>query len=132
MYCSMTEIKKSVDSIFEETVEIRRKLHSHPELSEHEENTSRFICERLSQLGIEYEGNVAGYGVSAVIYGKDTDKAVGIRADMDALPIEEKTDVPFRSQNSGVMHACGHDIHTAILLGTAKILNEMREKRLTL
>ena len=128
MYCSMTEIKKSVDSIFEETVEIRRKLHSHPELSEHEENTSRFICERLSQLGIEYEGNVAGYGVSAVIYGKDTDKAVGIRADMDALPIEEKTDVPFRSQNSGVMHACGHDIHTAILLGTAKILNEMREK----
>lgn len=127
MNYSTSEIREAVNKNFREIVGIRRELHRHPELSEHEENTSRFICENLSRFGIEYETGLAGHGVSAVIYGRNTEEAIGIRADIDALPIEEKTEVPFRSQNPGVMHACGHDMHTAILLGTAKILNEMRE-----
>ena len=99
----------------------------HPELSEHEEETAAAICRRLDSLGIRYSSGIAGNGISAVIYGKNPNRGVGIRADMDALPLTEKTDVPFKSVNPGVMHACGHDIHTAILLGTAQVLNQMRD-----
>lgn len=128
MNCYINQIRKNVDGIFDEIKNIRRTLHENPELSEHEKDTSRLICDRLSALGIEYQDNIAGYGVSAVIYGKDPDRAIGIRADIDALPIYEKTAVPFCSKNPGVMHACGHDMHTAILLGTAEILNQMRDE----
>lgn len=124
----INQIKRKVDDIFDDIKTLRRTIHQNPELSEHEKETSRLICERLSSLGIEYQDNVAGYGVSAVIYGKDHDRAIGIRADIDALPIYEKADVPFSSKNPGVMHACGHDMHTAILLGTAQILNEMKNE----
>ena len=128
MNYDINEIKKMIDGIFQETVDIRRHIHQNPELSQMEKNTSKFVCERLSQLGIEHEDNIAGYGVCGIIYGKNRNKAIGIRADMDALPIEEKNDIPFRSNNPGVMHACVQDMHTAILLGTAKILNEIKEQ----
>lgn len=122
----LTQLKKLTDQVYSEAVEFRRGLHMNPELSEHEENTAAAICARLDAMGIEYTSGVAGHGISAVIYGQNPHRGVGIRADMDALPIAEKTDTPFASQNPGVMHACGHDIHTAVLLGTAGVLNSIR------
>lgn len=120
------QLKLLANQVFEEAVEFRRSLHMNPELSEHEEKTAAAICSRLDTMGIEYTSGIAGHGISAVIYGQNRHRGVGIRADMDALPITEKADVPFTSHNPGVMHACGHDIHTAILLGTAEVLNSIR------
>lgn len=123
----LDRIKKRADEIFDDTVALRRQLHMYPELSEEEEQTARIICEKLHEMGIPFEKDIAGHGVSAVIYGKNRHHGVAVRADMDALPLTEQTDVPFRSKHPGVMHGCGHDIHTAILLGTARILNEMKD-----
>lgn len=128
MNYSIDELKKRVDEVFAEAVAFRRDLHRHPELSEEENETADKICARLSALGIPFERDIAGHGVCATITGKNPDRAVAIRADIDALPLTEQTDVPFKSQNIGVMHGCGHDMHTAILLGAAKILNEMKEQ----
>ena len=120
-------LKEHVNQIYDDTVSFRRMLHINPELSEHEEETAAAICRKLDSLGIRYTSGIAGNGISAVIYGKDPCWGVAIRADMDALPLTEKADIPFKSANAGVMHACGHDIHTAILLGTAQVLNNMRD-----
>lgn len=127
MTYDINHLKELVNQVYDEAVTFRRSLHIHPELSEHEEETAAAICRRLDSLGIRYSSGIAGNGISAVIYGKNPNRGVGIRADMDALPLTEKTDVPFKSVNPGVMHACGHDIHTAILLGTAQVLNQMRD-----
>lgn len=127
MTYDINHLKELVNQVYDEAVTFRRSLHMHPELSEHEEETAAAICCRLDSLGIRYSSGIAGNGISAVIYGKNPNRGVGIRADMDALPLTEKTDVPFKSVNPGVMHACGHDIHTAILLGTAQVLNQMRD-----
>ena len=121
------ELKKRVDEIYDSVVAFRRDLHMHPELSEQESRTAAKVCEKLDSLGIPYDAKVAGHGVSALIEGKNKDHAVGVRADMDALPILEKSGVEFASNTEGVMHACGHDIHTAILIGTAEILSEMKD-----
>lgn len=121
-------IKAAVDGIFEETVRIRRQLHQNPELSEHEEKTEALICDHLSALDIPYEKHIAGHGVCGVIYGQDRGLAVGVRADIDALPLTEMSGVPFASRNPGVMHACGHDIHTAVLLGTAMVLSKIKKE----
>ena len=100
----------------------RRHLHSHPELSFHEVETSAFVAKKLDELGLQYQ-RMADNGLVALIKGeKPSDKVVALRADMDALPILEANDVPYKSQNTGIMHACGHDAHTSSLLGTAKIL----------
>ena len=128
MKYSIEEIKSRVDEIIDEVVAFRRELHMHPELSEQEAETAGRIQTRLETLGIDFIPNVAGYGVVGTIYGQNKDKAVGIRADIDALPIAEQTDFDYKSQIPGVMHACGHDIHTAILYGTAKILSEMKDQ----
>ena len=128
MIYDYNRIKEKTDEIFEDIVNIRREIHSHPELSEHEENTAVTIQKELDRLGIPYVKDVAGHGIYATIYGKNREHAVGIRADIDALPIVEKTESTFKSQNPGVMHACGHDIHTAVLLGTARILNEIKDQ----
>ena len=109
------QLLAAVDSVFDEAVSFRRQLYMHPELSEHETETARLIQLQLQALGIPFESNIAGNGISAVIYGKDRSRGVGIRADIDALPVTEKVEIPFKSQNTGIMHACGHDIHTAIL-----------------
>lgn len=128
MKYDMSKIKKMTDDIYDETVAFRRHLHMHPELSEHEEKTAQAVCSKLDRLGINYDSGIAGYGISAVIYGQNREHGVGIRADMDALPLTEKTDSPFKSLNPGVMHACGHDIHTAILTGTAAVLNGIKDR----
>ncbi|HYE80747.1 MAG TPA: M20 family metallopeptidase [Clostridia bacterium] len=122
------DIKKRSEELFEELVAIRRDLHMNPELSGKEIRTSKKIIEYLENWGIEYIGNVAETGVIALIRGKKEGKTVAARADIDALPITEDSDRPYISRNIGVMHACGHDVHTAILLGTAKIFKEMENE----
>ena len=128
MKYDIEKIKSRIDELFDEAVAFRRELHMYPELSEQEEETAKRIHSRLADLGIEYTPGVAGHGVVATVYGQNRDHAVGIRADMDALPITEAAPVDFASKNPGVMHACGHDMHTTIMLYTAKILNEMRDQ----
>lgn len=108
--------------IFQRQVAIRRDLHQHPELSWRETKTSRVICQVLDRLGISYQTNVAGTGVVADIPGPEHLPRVVLRADIDALPIQEETGLEFTSVHDGVMHACGHDGHTAMLLGTAELL----------
>lgn len=111
-----------------ETIDIRRHLHAHPELSYKEFRTSAYVQEKLQHLGIPFEVK-ATTGVVGMIRGKNPDKRViALRADMDALPILEENAVSYKSQNNGVMHACGHDAHTSILLGASKILNELKEE----
>lgn len=110
-----------------DVIAYRRHLHQHPELSFQETQTARYVADRLTQWGIEHRSGVAGTGVVALIRSKNPRKrTVALRADMDALPIHEANDIPYRSQNPGVMHACGHDVHTASLLGAARILHELR------
>jgi amidohydrolase len=122
------KIKNLADAYFEELVAIRRHLHAHPELSFEETQTALFISGMLKKFGIEHQTNIGGHGIVGFIYGKNPDrKTIALRADMDALPIEEKNNCSYVSKNIGVMHACGHDVHTTSLLGAAKILNELKE-----
>ncbi len=109
-------------------IAIRRHLHAHPELSFEEYETSRFIQNKLSEFNIPFQSGVAGTGIIATISGKNpSSRMIALRADMDALPIVEENEVSYKSTNAGVMHACGHDVHTASLLGTAMILNHLKE-----
>jgi amidohydrolase len=111
-----------------ETIDIRRHLHAHPELSYKEFQTSAFVQEKLKAMNIPYEIK-ATTGVVGLIKGKNPDKRIiALRADMDALPIREENAVPYKSQNEGIMHACGHDAHTSILLGASKILQELKSE----
>jgi amidohydrolase len=118
-------IKKSARRIQPWLVEIRRDFHMYPELGKKEFRTREKIGRYLEELGIPFE-KIAGTGVVGFIKGKSPGKVVGLRADIDALAMQEKIDVPYRSKIDGVMHACGHDAHTAILLGAARVLHEMR------
>ena len=121
------KIKQLSKAYFAETVATRRYLHQHPELSFKEVETGKYIAQRLSELGVKHVHGVAENGVVALIEGKNpTSKVIALRADFDALPILEANDVPYKSLNEGVMHACGHDVHTASLLAVAKILNEIK------
>jgi amidohydrolase len=109
-------------------VETRRDLHQHPELSNREERTGRLVAARLRALGLEVTTGVAGHGVVALLAGGRPGAVVAARADMDALPIEEANEVPYRSRNPGVMHACGHDVHTTVQLGVAEVLAGLRDQ----
>ncbi|MFD2969382.1 M20 metallopeptidase family protein [Sphingobacterium bambusae] len=120
------KIQQLAEVFFEETVSIRRHLHKFPELSFEEYQTAAFVKQKLDDLGIPYE-SMAGTGVVALIHGdKPTGKVLALRADMDALPIQEVEGRSYGSQNSGVMHACGHDVHTSSLLGVAAILQSLK------
>jgi hippurate hydrolase len=122
----MDKIKKLAKEYAPEFIQVRHHLHAHPELSYQEFETSKFIQNKLEELGIPLEIK-ATTGVVGLLKGKNPESRVfAIRADMDALPITEENDVPYKSKNKGVMHACGHDVHTTCLLGAAKILNELR------
>ena len=102
----------------------RHHLHANPELSRQESATAAYVRAELTRLGVPHEGGIGGHGVVATIRRGPSNRSVGLRADMDALPILETTNLPYASKNSGVMHACGHDGHTASLLGAAKLLKE--------
>lgn len=119
---------KKLESYYDEMVSIRRYLHQHPELSFKEEKTAHYIKMYYENLGIEVRGHVGGNGVVAKIYGSKPGKTIALRADFDALPIQDEKDVPYKSTVPGIMHACGHDGHTATLLVLAKTLYEMREE----
>src|ERR1700750_109730 len=122
------QIQQLSKDIFSDTVANRRHLHANPELSFNEVNTSAFVASKLDALGLTYQ-RMADNGLVALIKGEKVGNGVvALRADMDALPITEANDVPYRSQNVGVMHACGHDAHTSSLLGTAKILTELKSE----
>jgi amidohydrolase len=108
-------------------VEWRRRLHQHPELGFTEHLTARFVSQKLQEWGIEHQTGIAKTGIVATIEGDRTGPVLAIRADMDALPIQEENQVPYRSQHDGIMHACGHDGHTAIALGTAFYLSQHRQ-----
>lgn len=123
-----TRIQELAANIFDDVVGNRRHLHANPELSFHEFQTSAFVASKLDELNIPYQ-KMADTGLVAIIKGnQQSDKVIALRADMDALPIVEANDVPYKSKNEGVMHACGHDVHTSSLLGTAKILNELKDE----
>ena len=122
------KIRGEVDQIYEDVVALRRHLHMHPELSQQEEQTMAFVSDYLTGLNIPHQTNVGGHGIVAIIGDPKASFAVAIRADMDALPVLEQTGLPYASQNPGVMHACGHDVHTAILMGTARVLKGMENE----
>jgi amidohydrolase len=108
-------------------IEFRRDLHQHPELSFQESETARKVAEQLVELGLDVKTKVGGYGIVADLQGKHQGPTIALRADMDALPIKEDTGLPYASKLEGVMHACGHDAHTTILLGAARILVEHKD-----
>jgi len=123
------QVAAAVEAMRSKLVETRRDFHMHPELSNREERTSRIVAERLRALGLdEVKTGVAKYGVVALLKGSKPGPVVAVRADMDALPIQEINDVPYKSQNPGVKHACGHDAHTTIELGVAEVLSRMRDR----
>jgi hippurate hydrolase len=112
-----------LDTLLDTLAPWRHHLHRHPELSCHEQNTAQFVCARLRELGIPFESGIGGHGVVASLR-RGGNRSVGLRADMDALPIHEATGAPHASTNPGVMHACGHDGHTVSLLGAAMLLRD--------
>lgn len=113
-------------ALAEEVIAMRRYIHENPCVSEHEEETVKYVAEKLKQWEIPHEIILSGCSVVACIQGAEAGPVIGVRADMDALPIQEETGLPFASKIPGVMHACGHDCHTAILLGVARVLAGMR------
>ncbi|MGE5632982.1 MAG: M20 metallopeptidase family protein [Caulobacteraceae bacterium] len=124
----METVKKLIEDIYPRVVDWRRDFHMYPEISGTEERTAGKIAEVLRQLPIEIKENVGGYGVVGLLHGSKPGKAIALRADMDALPIQEQNDYDFASKHEGKMHACGHDGHTAILLGTAVILSKLKDE----
>lgn len=122
------KIHQLADNYLEEFTQLRRHLHANPELSYQEYETAAFVETKLQELGLQTK-RLAETGVVALIEGKDPEtRIVALRADMDALPIQEANNVPYRSKNDGIMHACGHDVHTTCLLGAAKILTVLRNE----
>lgn len=123
-----TYFQKKVKEFFPEAVKIRRYLHQYPELCFKEKKTSAFIADYLKNCGLEVQTGIAGTGIKALLKGNRDKPVVGIRSDMDALPITEQTGLDFQSKNNGLMHACGHDGHMTNVLLTAKILSGVKEK----
>lgn len=122
-------IKQLAKKYAPDFIQIRRHLHAHPELSFQEYQTSQYIQSLLSAWGVSYQQGIAGTGVVALLEGKNPGKKIiALRADMDALPIQEANEVPYKSQNEGIMHACGHDVHTTCVLGATRILHELRDQ----
>ncbi|MFP4499219.1 MAG: M20 family metallopeptidase, partial [Vulcanimicrobiota bacterium] len=124
------EIKKKARDIFEYMRDIRRTIHKKPEVGMKEFETAKLICSELKKMGIPYKEKVGGTGVVGLIKGNATGsgRCLGMRADMDALSVEERKEVEYASQIPGIMHACGHDGHVATLLGAAKILSQMKDE----
>lgn len=121
-------LKQKVEGIQPEALKVRRHLHEFPEPCFKENDTSKYIAQYLRKLGLEVTEGIAGTGIKAVLKGTKPGKTIGIRADMDALPITENTGLEFQSKNNGFMHACGHDVHMTNGLMSARILSEMKDK----
>jgi amidohydrolase len=128
LFADPTRIRLEIQTLYPELVTWRRQIHQHPELGFREQKTAQFITQKLTQWGIEHRSGVAQTGVVATIAGTGPGPVLGLRADMDALPIQEENEVSYRSQTPGVMHACGHDGHTTIALGVAHYLQTHRDR----
>ena len=124
----MTDFLSEAEALFDYTQSFRRDFHAHPELGFQEVRTAGIVAKELIALGLEVATGLGGTGVTALIEGAAPGPTILLRADMDALPIVEETGAPYASQNPGVMHACGHDGHTAILLTVAKMLSAHRDE----
>jgi hippurate hydrolase len=123
------KIQQLAEKYLPRVIEIRRQIHSHPELSYQEHDTAALVATELTKLNIPFTTGIAGTGVVGLLSGRNPDKkCIALRADMDALPIQEQNQTPYRSQVAGVMHACGHDVHTSNLLGAAMILSELKDE----
>ena len=128
MTASSPDAAQHIAPYLDELVAIRRDIHAHPELGLKEYRTSKLVADKLQEWGIETDVGMAGTGVVGIIRGKRPgQKTIGLRADLDALPIIEETGVDYASRNDGIMHACGHDGHTTMLLGAARYLAETRD-----
>ncbi|WP_138420593.1 M20 metallopeptidase family protein [Aquibacillus sediminis] len=121
------QLYQRLEALYPDLVEIRRDLHMYPELSFQEVNTPKKVANFLQDLGLDVRTDVGGRGVVGYLKGGKPGKTIALRADFDALPIQDEKDVPYKSKVDGVMHACGHDLHTATLLGVAKVLSEVKE-----
>jgi len=125
----LQKIQSQSDDLFHQVVAWRRHLHANPELSYEEYETSKYVADVLENIGLEVEKGIAGTGMVAYIKGKNPDKkTIALRADMDALPILEQNAVSYKSKNEGVMHACGHDVHTSSLLGVTQLLHATKDE----
>ena len=122
------QIDPLISKIEKEIINNRRYFHKYPELSFKEHNTSKVIAEKLEEMGIEVTTGIAQTGLTGLIRGNNKGKTIALRADMDALPIQETSDIEYKSVNDGVMHACGHDGHIAMLLGAARAINQIKHK----
>lgn len=124
-----TQISEKVEELFPQIKAHYRHLHQYPELSFQEKETSKYVEEHLKKEGIEYRSGIGGYGILAKIEGQDpSSKIIALRADMDALPIEEANEIDYKSKHTGVMHACGHDAHTTSLLSAVTIINSFKSQ----
>ena len=122
------QIAQATESLRQQLITQRRDFHMHPELSNREERTSKVVADKLRALGLDVKTSVGKYGVVALLKGAKPGPVVAVRADMDALPIQEDIDVPYKSKNAGVKHACGHDVHMTVELGVVEVLSKMREQ----
>jgi len=120
-------ISDKAEQLHDNVINTRRHFHMHPELPGEEKETSRYVAEKLSELGLEVQANIGGYGVVGILKGANHGVDIAWRADMDACAIQDEKDVPYKSKVDGVMHACGHDAHTAIALGIAEVLSSVKE-----
>lgn len=121
------KIRKLVEKYEDQIITWRREFHENPELSGEEIRTSERVCEELKKINIEVK-RIGKTGILGILEGNKPGKTVALRADMDALPVQEANNIPYKSKSKGIMHACGHDGHTAMLLGAAKLLSQMRDK----
>ena len=121
-------IRAAAEAMTPALIATRRDIHQNPELGNRETRTGALVAERLRALGLEVRHPVAKTGVVGILRGGRPGPVVGVRADMDALPIQERNDVPYKSRNAGVKHACGHDAHTTIVLGAAEVLAKMKDR----
>ena len=124
----LNDINEKLADRYDDVVSWRRYMHQHPELSFKEVKTAEYIKEKLLSFGLEVKTNIGKHGLIGILEGSQSGKTIALRADFDALPIPDEKEVPYKSQNPGVMHACGHDGHTAALLGTAEALSQFREQ----
>lgn len=124
----LKELFSRLEEVYPELVDLRRDFHMYPELSHQEVNTPQKIASYLTDLGLEVRTDVGGRGVLGYLTGGKPGRTIALRADFDALPIQDEKHVAYKSKVDGVMHACGHDIHTAALLGVAKVLSEIKEE----
>jgi amidohydrolase len=127
-YMQIIDLSREVKSLKEELIRLRRHFHRYPEAGSREVETALFIAEYLKGLGLRVEEKVAGTGVCALLAGATVGKTLLYRSDMDALQMNEESDLPFRSTHQGLAHACGHDAHMAIALVTARLFAEKKEK----